>query len=306
MIDSINEVLKDLLASRLARLSGPTQIGFEPPNSDWQSHVVTAAEERLNVYLYDTKENTELRSNERVRENVDGWFRESKVPDRLDCHYLITAWSPIVATATIERTPDEHSLLYEVLAILMRNRPLTPARVYDGEFAIPSGRSLASVHPDLQQEVLPMSVVLPDGMGNMGEFWNTMGGEWKPALNVTITIPIFQPDATDFPVVTSVIGDYRQAHNPSSNERLITVGGRVFSSASGEPIKGAWVRVQGTAPPATLGTNFRYITRGDGRFAFSRLVPGTYELTAVVSGQPEQRSTVQVPSESGNYDIYFS
>jgi hypothetical protein len=305
VIDSLHQILRDLLASRVARVAGASQIGFEPPNTRWQTDVVATAEERVNLYLYDTKENTDLRSNERVRENVDGWFRESKVPDRLDCYYLVTTWSPVVPTATVEAAPDEHSMLYEVLAVLMRNRPLTPTHVYSPDFPNPFGRTITSVPPLLQDEVLPMSVALPDGLGNLGEFWNTMGEEWKPALSLTVTVPIFQPDAQEFPAVTSVIGDYR-ATDADSAERLVTVGGHVFSSATGDPIKGAWVRVQGSAPPSTLGANLRYITREDGRFAFSRLVPGTYEITAVVTGQPEYRSLVEVPSESGNYDIYFS
>ena len=305
MIDSINEILRDLIASRTSRLIGTSQIGFEPPNSDWQAAVVAGAEERLNIYLYDTKENSDLRSNERVRDIVDGSYQEFNVPDRLDCNYLVTAWSPVVPSPTVEAAPDEHSMLYEVLAVLMRNRPLTPTRVYSPDFPNPSSRTIASVPELLQDEVLPMSVALPDGLGNLGEFWNTMGEEWKPALNLTVTVPIFQPDAQEFPAVTSVIGDYR-ATDADSAERLITVGGHVFSSATGNPIKGAWVRVQGSAPPSTMGANLRYITREDGRFAFSRLVPGTYEIVAVVSGQPEYRSLVEVPSESGNYDIYFS
>ena len=62
----------------------------------------------LNVYLVDLRENRQLRSNERVREAKRHRQRNTSAR-RVDCHYLITAWSPAVITPAVEPTLDEHS-----------------------------------------------------------------------------------------------------------------------------------------------------------------------------------------------------
>lgn len=316
MIHTLNEILRDLIESRMSRLSrlrGTTQIGFDPPNDIWRTQVSSSDEERLNIYLYDFKENLSLRSNAVEQIYRDGWYSEKKAPDRLDCHYLITAWSPIAPASSLEETPDEHALLYKVLEVLMQHRPLIPEEVYQAGILIPSGRALASVLPvALQTESLPMEVALPDGIGNIGEFWNTMDGVWKPALQLTVTLPILLPDDKEFPMVTTVIGDYRDAGTRSTPERWISIGGHVLreSGSSVQRVKGAWVQISALSPPVPPGTeatNLTQVTKEDGRFLFSRLHPGSYELRAVAPslGAPVSKE-VRVPSGTGEYDLKFT
>src|SRR5262249_26302464 len=131
VIDPTNEILRDLVQSRIPALAGITQVDFEPPNEDWRQSVVAAGEERVNFYLYDVRENLKLFSNQRTREPKDGYTIEHFAPARLDCNYLVTAWSPVTfSPPMVEPTRDEHARLYDVLALLMQNRPLHPADVY--------------------------------------------------------------------------------------------------------------------------------------------------------------------------------
>src|SRR5262245_18729122 len=131
MIDPVNHILRDLIQSRLPALAGLTQVGFEPPNDEWRQSLVAAGEERVNLYLYEVRENLKLRTPERTRVPENGWYRETQAPARIDCHYLVTAWSPVTfQPPTVEPTTDEHVLLYAVLDVLMHNRPLLPAAVY--------------------------------------------------------------------------------------------------------------------------------------------------------------------------------
>lgn len=305
MIDPLNEILRDLIQSQVPQLAGPTQIGFEPPDEKWGDGVVTANEERLNLYLYDLRENLKLRSNARTRIPENGWVIERRKPPRLDCLYLVTAWSPVSATLpTVEPTSDEHVILYNVLEVLMRHRPLTPRQVYLPGVTIPSGRSLASVPEPIRDDDLPLEVALPDGMHNLGDFWNTMKIHWKPALQLTVTVPVIllRPDI-EGPMVTTVIGDYQQVYVPETSEVWLSIGGHVLGGAHADAVKGAWVQILGVDPPEVQAINRRMITRSDGRFLFSQLRSGRYRLRAIADGLGDQTREVDLPSETGEYDL---
>jgi hypothetical protein len=307
MIDPANEIVRDLIQSRLPALAGPSQVGFEPPNDDWRMAVVAASEQRVNLYLYDVRENLTLRTNERLREHVDGWLKERWTSPRLDCQYLVTAWSPAsFSPPIVEPTRDEHLLLYEVLEVLMRHRPLGVDEVYRPGVTIPSGRTIASVPAPLREHPLPVDVAMPNGPSEIGEFWMTMKVVWKTALRLTVTVPvILLEDDFEAPAVTTIRADYRQGALAATAEALLTIGGRVTRGATAEPVRGAWVQILGLDPPEIQFVNRRLVTGADGRFVFSALRPGRYRLRAVASGLGDQPRDVDVPSETGEYDVRF-
>lgn len=303
MIAEVDDILRDLVQSCIPPLAGPTQVGFQAPNQDWRTAVVGAGEERLNVYLFDLRENLKLRSNEFTREQQDGWYRDRQDPPRLDCHYLLTVWSPILVTPMVEPSRDEHGLLYQVAEVLFRHRSIVVADVYAPGITIPSGRTLIpDVPPPLREEELPIAVGLPDTTRDLGEFWNTMG-TWRPALHLTVTIPVFPltPDK-ESPMVTTEIVDYRQQQAPSSAEVWLSIGGHVARSGSGEVVKGVYVQIQGLNPPDVQIVNRHVITQADGRFRFERLRAGEYRLQAI-AGAGSATRIVNLPSGTGEYDL---
>lgn len=307
MIDHLDLVLRDLIQSRLSALAGLTQVGFEPPTEEWRLSVFGATEERVNLYLYDLRENMQLRSNARTREMQQGWYVERPAPPRLDCHYLVTAWSPVTfSPPSVEPATDEHALLYDVLEVLMRHRPLSAKEVYKIGVTVPSGGTLASVPVPLRDD-LPLDVVQVDGVRNLGDFWNTMKLAWKPALHLTVTIPVvlLEPDI-ESPAVTTMIGDYRQVQSAATAEVLLTVGGRVLAGAEAEAVRGAWVQIVGLNPLEVQAVNRRLVTGPDGRFVFSRLRQGRYRIRAVAAGIGDLPREVDVPSETGEYDVHFA
>jgi hypothetical protein len=307
MIDRLDEVLRDLIQSRVPALAGLTQVGFEPPAEEWRLSVLGALEQRINLYLYDLRENMKLRSNARTREPIDGWYAERPAPPRLDCHYVVTAWSPVTFSPPLgEPSIDEHALLYDVLEVLMRHRPLSAPEVYKLGVTIPSGQTLASVPPPLRTD-LPLDVVQVEGLRNLGDFWTTMKLGWRPALHLTVTIPVvlLQP-AFESPAVTTLTADYRMVHDTATAEVLATIGGRVLAGGSATAVGGAWVHIVGFDPPELQVVNRRLITGSDGRFLFARLRQGRYRLRAVATGLPDlPPREVAVPSETGEYDISF-
>ena len=76
----------------------------------------------------DLRENRKLRTNERERTYVGSDVYETPPPRRVDCHYLISAWSPVLVTPGIDPTFDEHALLAEVARVLGQRDVLDPAR----------------------------------------------------------------------------------------------------------------------------------------------------------------------------------
>src|SRR5262245_50368852 len=301
MIHTLDTLLRDLIQSRLAPLAGPTQVGFEPPNEDWRLAVVGAGEERLNLYLLELRENLKLRTNQRIREPQNGGYVERAASPRLDCRYLVTAWSPATfAPPMVEPTRDEHELLGQVAAVLFRHRPLVVADVYA------PGPVPGTIPAALQAQPLPLDVALPDGLRSAGDFWTTMKVGWKPALERTVTVPagLDEPDF-ESPAVTTLAVDLRQRLAPETAVVWLSIGGRVLAGADALPVGGAWVELRGLNPPAIQKVSRRLVTQRDGRFLFSRIASGHYQIRAVAPGLGEQPREVDVPSQSGEYDVRF-
>jgi len=119
MIDHLDALLHRLLRNSIAELTADAQVRFQPPDEDWRALVpgITDAAgnpgNSLNVYLVDLRENRKLRTNERERMVQGTDIFEVPPARRVDCHYLISAWSPVAVTIAIDPTIDEHALLAE-------------------------------------------------------------------------------------------------------------------------------------------------------------------------------------------------
>ena len=307
MLDPVNEIIRDLIQSRVPALAGPTQVGFEPPDDTWKSAAYGAGEDRLNIYLYEIREDLKYRSNERTVSFKNGWLNESKSTGRIDCHYLITAWSPMAFSPPgAEPTRDEHRILYSVLGALMRNRPLVPAAVYAPNIVIPSGRKLTvDVPPELRDASLPLEAALADQIRDLGDFWGTMKLPWRPTIGLTVTIPMLPgPDDVSLPPVTTLSAESLQQQAPLSSEQWFSIGGRVLQGAGDTPAIGAWVQIRGTSADV-VQVSRRVLSRADGGFIFERLRAGSYHLRTVAAGLGDIGRDIDVPSPSGEYDLRF-
>jgi len=131
------------------------------------------------MFLYDVRENHDLRTNQwETERRDDGMITRSRAPARVDCSYLITAWPNEHAP---QPTEDEHRLLGEVVRVLMRHREV-PDRYLSGE--------LAGQQPPLRGRVTADS-----HLQSVGEFWQAMGGRPKATLHyrVTLSVDAFEP-----------------------------------------------------------------------------------------------------------------
>ena len=186
MINDLDKTLEELLERELPpALVDQVTISFATPDDQFPPSSVTLP--AIDLFLYDVRENRELRSNEWVVErNGDGTASRKRAPVRVECSYLITAWASESSTTPAR---DEHRLLGEVMQVLLRH-PTIPEPVLQG--------SLAGQEPPL-----PAITLQPGHLQSLGEFWQALGGKPKAALNYTVTIGMDVHKPIEVGVVTA-------------------------------------------------------------------------------------------------------
>jgi hypothetical protein len=181
VIQDVDATLKELLVRKVPLDAAAIDVRFEVPTKEWSA---TVTRPTVNLFLYDVRENLELRSNERfVTRNDDRSGSESRAPVRVDFCYMITAWTTDVA--------DEHQLLGRLLMGLLRF-PVVPADVLKGT---------------LISQPLPMRAWLaqPERTPNPCDFWGNVEHRMKASLNFVLTVAL-QPFADgDVELATSTI-----------------------------------------------------------------------------------------------------
>jgi hypothetical protein len=280
MISDFDRTLEQLLEQELGTPL-PFDISFAMPDKEFTP--VSSDKNTLNCYLYDISEDRDLRSVEPLlKRNSDGTVEKEPAPARIKLSYCITAWSPAQMTPAITPALDEHRLLSQVLAVLLKYAVI-PADVLIG--------SLAGQAPPL-----PTSVVMPGNMKSTSEFWNAIGGQLRPSLDYSVTISLDYQATLIGPMVTTTMAAYEpQGLSGYRNER-IQIGGHVTDNAtSPNLVANAWVLL--------VDTNQVAITDLEGCFAFSGLRRGTYTLRARAMNFQEASRVIQVPSPGGDYNL---
>jgi hypothetical protein len=190
MIDDLDKTLEELLRRELpADLISQVTISFATPDGQFPPASVSLP--AVDLFLYDVRENRDLRSNEwQVDRQSDGTALRKAPPVRVDCSYLVTAWASDSSTTPAQ---DEHRLLGAVMQVLVRY-PTLPAALLQG--------SLAGQDP-----ALPTTSLQPGPLQSVGELWQALGGKPRPALPYTVTLAVEPqpPVATGPPVVDKVL-----------------------------------------------------------------------------------------------------
>jgi hypothetical protein len=173
VIDDLDRTLENLVRRGLPQeLVSQVTISFAPPGDEFPPTSVSLP--AIDLFLYDVRENRELRSNEpRMDRPLNGPVRQAPPPVRVDCSYLVTAWASESSNTPAQ---DEHRLLGEVMQVLLRHSTL-PREVLQGSLA-------------LQELPLPTSALQPGQLQNLAELWQALGGRPKAALNYTVTLAV--------------------------------------------------------------------------------------------------------------------
>jgi hypothetical protein len=188
MINDLDKTLEELLKRELApELVSQVTISFATPDDQFPPTSVTLP--AIDIFLYDVRENLELRNNEWIVErHSKGTATKKRPPVRVECSYLITAWP---SKNTPNPAMDEHHLLGEVMKALLRH-PTIPAEALQG--------SLKGQEPPL-----PVMSLQPGRLQSLGKFWQALGGKPKAALNYSVTIGVEPFKAVEGPVVLEKI-----------------------------------------------------------------------------------------------------
>jgi hypothetical protein len=166
MIQDLDDTLKELLVQKVPLDPNAINIKFEVPNKDdWNPKPTKPT---INCFLYDIRENQELRSNERYLTRNGTTGTEEIAPTRIDLSYLITVWTTDVA--------DEHQLLGNILKTLL-SYPVLPKEVLKGQIV---------------NQSLPLRawVSQPERTPNAWDFWGALDGRMKAGISYMVTIAV--------------------------------------------------------------------------------------------------------------------
>ena len=177
MLQNLDSTLESLIKGHFEKLGSfggaEVTVTFNTPRNKESFEKLPA----INFFLYDVRENLELRNSAWVVERQnDGTALKKRPPARVDCSYLITAWS------SDDDIETEHQLLGEVMTVLLRHRKI-PEEYVDDDF---KGQEFS----------LRLISLRPSFLQSFGEFWQAMGGKdgTKPKVvlhcTVTISVPV--------------------------------------------------------------------------------------------------------------------
>lgn len=317
MIDDLDRTIRELLNQELPRVqTGKVDVAFFPPNRDWRREGSA-----LNFFLYDVRENAHLRQHrwqevhgeEGGSRSAENPVQLRRTPLRLDCFYMVTAWSA--------DPMDEHRLLTECLIALARHPVLNQAeldeqklreqyrqrgeplpkdkgqwrrevmtmRIGNGRIALPSARPRPHPLDDFlvgalrgQEHEIRTRVAFHDVMTNPAEIWSSLENTMKAALSYVVTLPInpWQDLEEGAAAVGAVTFKANQGAHPVTPTATPTVAAAV------DPRRSTYVGglVKMTPFPAD-GLEVWLVEKGistrvdnQGRFVFRRAPLGTYTL----------------------------
>jgi hypothetical protein len=163
VIHDLDDTLKDLLVREAGIDPTVIDIRFEMPSPEWSTEI--SSRPTINLYLYDVRENVELRSSQSHATRVDDAWTQRRAPVRVDLSYMISVWTEHIA--------DEHQLLGQILLTLLRH-PLLPPHVLKGS---------------LLTQPLPLRawIAQPERIPNSWDFWGHVEHRMKSGLSYVVT-----------------------------------------------------------------------------------------------------------------------
>ncbi len=272
MISDLDTTLKVLLVKKVPLEPAEVNINFETPNREWAG---SRSKPTVNLYLYDIRENHELRSYDWTIERDQGrTATRKKAPLRADLSYLITVW-----TKDIE---DEHRLLGHILFTLM-HYPVLPEDMFQG--------SLKGMEYPIYT-----TTAQPDGLfKNPADFWTSLDNQLKPSLNYVVTLPIDLDIAITAPLVrTKTIEVGGKDIEPV--EELLQVGGRVYKKGKPDAVI-AHARILAREAGRTTETDT------SGNYTFPKLQRGKHTFEVSAEGKSARELEIVIPGDNYNIEL---
>jgi hypothetical protein len=291
MIHHLDAMIRELLGRNVGLGLAPDHIGFDPPDESWRARVRSGQKMWLNCYLVEISENRRLRGGPPTRLDTPAGIVSTPAATRMDCHYLISAWSPASPNPpAVDPTIDEHRLLSASLRALFDADPFSANAIYA------PGPPPAALTPELAALELPRAVAPPDGFPKLSEFWLSMGANQRqrPVIHFVVTVPIAAMSVPLGPPVSTI-------NLSLSGEATVTLGGVAVCALVPAPGGGPGPVADATVELLTLAGQRRALTQTDarGHFLFPGLVPGTYRIRAAHADFGAQDIILSLPNDRG-------
>jgi len=285
MIDDLSKTLRHILQQQgVSKELNDAHIVFDHPTEGFKP-----SEPTIDLFLYDIRENTELRSNEPVIRRQNGEASIRRPPVRMACSYLLTAWP----TGEGELPLLEQKLLSQALLVL-KSYPTIPEAFLQG--------SLKGQAPPL-----PMMTTRADGLKEPHEFWTAIGNKLRPSITVMVTIgmELSEPAAEEATLVT--------VHDIRLGERTAPAQRRLKPETLQGPFAVVGCITEGDKKPAAdatvtlLEARRSAQTDGEGRYRLDRVLPGDYTLRVEHSGTSPTETRITIPAPIGkNYNLQLN
>ena len=290
MIVELDESIRQLLIKAGGVDPADIEVSFDIPNREWSAGI---SKPTLNCYLFDIRENRELRQHGMENKSAGGQIAFRQRPSAFfDLTYLVTAW-----TREVE---DEHRLLWPALQTLIRFEKI-PIEYLQGALR-------ESGEPIYARTAMPEGV-----LKSPGEFWTALENQIKPSVSYVVTLSMLRDRLPVGPPVLTA--GLRVPWPGGVDERWSWFGG-IVRDAAGAPLGGAAVELErldrrvggGDGLDAKLAAGavgagertLRASTDREGRYRLRVPGPGRYRLTAR-SGALVQQREIDIPEPS--YDL---
>jgi hypothetical protein len=234
----------------------------------------------VDLFLYQVKENRELRDPTPIVEKKGDSFVRRDPPLRVDCSYIVTTWADPNATGEA-KVAEEHRLLAQALRWLSRF-PTIPEIYRQGDVA-------NQLYPP------PTMVAQMDPNKNDGDFWFALGIPPRPAFYLVVTIALDLDLQVDGPLVTTRFTEFKP--DGLKEEEWVQIGGRVLDGG-GRGVADALVDI--------LDAGLRTRSDSEGRYSFVRIPIGAHTIRVVATGFQPKTQPLTVPSLPAGYEVILT
>jgi hypothetical protein len=285
MIADLDESIKKVLVAEMPIKNGEIDVKFDLPKREWSAKLTKPT---VNFFLYDVRENAQLRQYQWERLNGNSnhdsnLARAKKLPMRVDCYYMMTAWAA--------EPEDEHRLMSRCLTSLFRH-PILPQHMLVG--------SLQNSKYDI-----PVFLAAHDKLTNPAEVWSALDNEMRPSVSYVVTVALDPWTEVTGPIVrtftiragqTTTLPAVQGLDNGESDGPINYIGGTVrVKEGNNAPEPGVQVAIKGRGWFDT--------TDEKGRYTLGGMPSGEYTLVVWPrDGKPKERK-ITVPAPQGDYDI---
>ena len=179
MFHLLNDTLRNLLDAAppngADKLFENAYISFETPEKGFAPKQGDVA---INLFLYEVRENRELRQPGPNRDVMNGQsVLRQRAPLRLDCAYMVTAWSNI---QNADNVANSHRLLGQAFVRWLSASPPFP-RIFPATDIVPPPGTPGMPHQPFPP---PTMVAQMDGAKSAGDFWYALGILPRPYFNL--------------------------------------------------------------------------------------------------------------------------